>query len=107
MKKFKIYFFKTNNNYYCQIFFNNFSLDILSNNNIFIKNYLKLNFGFNLKNIYICSFIGRYLSYKLLKFKIYKFIIYKKNNKYNNCFRFLLNSLKINYSNEFKLKYYI
>lgn len=92
---YKLKVYKSNKNFYCQIYsLFNFNIVFgISNISKILKNYIFFNFGKNL-NLNVFYFLGKVLSFKLIKFKIFKIIFNKNKYKYHGCLKILSNSLR-------------
>ncbi len=79
---YKIYLYLSNKNIYCNLF-SFFSYNIifsLSTLNLKLKNYILINFGKSINNIYIFEFLAKVFSYYILNINLYnlKFKFSKK-----------------------------
>lgn len=79
---YKIYLYLSNKNIYCNLFsFFNYNIILsLSTINSKLKNYILINFGKSINNIFIFEFLAKVFSYYILSINIYnlKFKFSKK-----------------------------
>ncbi|WP_259286088.1 hypothetical protein [Candidatus Nasuia deltocephalinicola] len=83
---YEIYLYISNKNIYCNLFsfFNYNTIFSLSTINLKLKNYILINFGKSINNIFIFEFLAKVFSYYVSKVNIYNLRFkYSKKNKYS------------------------